>query len=141
VESVQETLARTTLGGLRQGSRVNLERPLKVGDRLGGHFVMGHVDGKGRVAERRMLEESAVFRIDLPESLSPLVAEKGSVTVDGISLTVVDVGADFFTFSAIPHTLEATTLSERQPGDGVNLEVDMVARYLKRLLAGDEAEV
>ena len=138
VESVQETLNRTTLGRLEAGVQVNLELPLRVGDRLGGHFVMGHVDATGRVLERQVVDESAVFRIEMPRSLARFVTEKGSVTVDGISLTVVSAEAGAFTFAAIPHTLAETTLSQREPGDAVNLEVDMVARYLEGLIPGAE---
>lgn len=132
-ESVQETLERTTLGRLRAGDRVNLERSLKLSDRLGGHLVAGHVDGLGRVQERRRWADNVVFRIGMPVELARFVAGKGSIAVDGISLTVVSAGARDFTVAVIPHTMEATTIGERRVGDAVNLEVDMVARYLERL--------
>ncbi len=132
-ESVSETLERTTMGKLKTGDRVNLERSLKLSDRLGGHLVSGHVDGLGRVLERRRWADNVVFRIGMPAELAPFVADKGSIAVDGISLTVVSAGARDFTVSVIPHTMEATTISERRVGDTVNLEVDMVARYLDRL--------
>ena len=132
-ESIQETLERTTLGRLKAGDRVNLERSLKLSDRLGGHLVAGHVDGVGRVRERRRWSDNVVFRIGMPAVLARFVAGKGSIAVDGISLTVVSVGAGEFTVAVIPHTMEATTIGERRVGDAVNLEVDMVARYLERL--------
>ena len=138
-ESIQETLERTTLGRLRAGDRVNLERSLKLSDRLGGHLVAGHVDGVGRVQERRLWEDNVVLRIGMPAELARYVAGKGSIAVDGISLTVVSAGARDFTVAVIPHTMEATTIGERRVGDAVNLEVDMVARYLERL-TGRHAE-
>ena len=132
-ESVSETLERTTLGRLKTGDRVNLERSLKLSDRLGGHLVAGHVDGMGRVRERRRWADNVVFRIGMPAELVPFVANKGSIAVDGISLTVVSARARDFTVTVIPHTMEVTTIGERRVGDAVNLEVDMVARYLDRL--------
>lgn len=134
-ESVAETLRRTTLGRLRAGERVNLERSLRVGDRLGGHLVAGHVDGVGRVADRSDGPAESVFQFELPEGLEKYIAEKGSVAVDGISLTVVGVAGRRFTVAIIPHTLRATTLSLRRPADPVNVEVDLVARYVERLMA------
>ena len=139
VESVEETLRRTTLGRKEVGDRINLERALRLDGRLGGHLVAGHVDGVGRMLERREAREGAVFRIGVPEGLSPYVAEKGSIAVDGISLTVASASGQDFTVAVIPHTLQATTLSERRTGDAVNLEVDMVARYLERLLRAGQA--
>ena len=132
-ESVLETLERTTLGRLKTGDRVNLERSLKLSDRLGGHLVAGHVDGMGRVLDRRQWADNMVFRIGMPAELTPYLAGKGSIAVDGISLTVVSAGARDFTVTVIPHTMEATTIGERRVGDAVNLEVDLVARYLERL--------
>ncbi len=140
VESVEETLRRTTLSRLRVGSRVNLERSVKAGERLGGHFVAGHVDGVGKVLERRESSDNVVFQVGLGADLAPYVAEKGSVAVDGISLTVVSASARDFTVAVIPHTLEVTTISERRAGDSVNLEVDMVARYIERLLTFEKQE-
>ncbi len=129
-----ETLGRTALGHLRPGSRVNLERPVTLQQRLGGHLVQGHVDGVGRVLARTPGEHWEVVRIGLPPDLARYVVEKGSITVDGVSLTVVEVGADSFTVSLIPTTLELTTLGRAQPGDPLNLEVDVVAKYVERLL-------
>ena len=138
-ESIQETLERTTLGRLKAGDRVNLERSLKLSDRLGGHLVAGHVDGVGRVRERRRWADNVVFRIGMPAVLARYVAGKGSIAVDGISLTVVSAGARDFTVAVIPHTMEATTIGERRVGDAVNLEVDMVARCTWRRLTGRHA--
>lgn len=132
-ESVSETLERTTLGRLKTGDRVNLERSLKLSDRLGGHLVAGHVDGMGTVMERRQRADNMTFRIGMPEDLAAYLANKGSIAVDGISLTIVAAGARHFTVTVIPHTVEATTIGERRVGDAVNLEVDLVARYLERL--------
>lgn len=129
-----ETLERSSLGALAPGSRVNLERPTAVGARLGGHIVQGHVDGTGTILERTPSEHWEIVRISLPAHLARYVVEKGSITVDGISLTVVDAGAEHFTVSLIPTTLALTTLGRKQPGDPVNLEVDVVAKYVERLL-------
>ncbi|GAA5047891.1 riboflavin synthase [Streptomyces similanensis] len=133
-----ETLKRSSLGVLAVGSRVNLERPTAVGARLGGHIVQGHVDGTGAVLERTPSEHWEIVKISLPAELARYVVEKGSITVDGISLTVVDAGADHFTVSLIPTTLALTTLGLKKAGDPVNLEVDVVAKYVERLL-GDRA--
>nr|WP_240955297.1 riboflavin synthase [Streptomyces thermoviolaceus] len=134
-----ETLKRSSLGVLTVGSRVNLERPTAVGARLGGHIVQGHVDGTGTILERTPSEHWEVVRISLPAHLARYVVQKGSITVDGISLTVVEAGEDFFTVSLIPTTLALTTLGLKQPGDPVNLEVDVVAKYVERLL-GDRVQ-
>lgn len=133
-----ETLDRSSLGALASGSRVNLERPTAVGDRLGGHIVQGHVDGTGEIVDRKPSENWEIVKISLPADLSRYVVEKGSITVDGISLTVVDAGPDYFTISLIPTTLALTTLGIKQPGDPVNLEVDIIAKYVERML-GDRA--
>ncbi|WP_407562991.1 riboflavin synthase [Streptomyces sp. 184] len=130
-----ETLNRSGLGGLGPGDRVNLERPTAVGGRLGGHLVQGHVDGTGEIMERKTSENWEVVKVALPAGLTRYVVEKGSITVDGVSLTVVDAGPDFFTVSLIPTTLALTTLGLKQPGDTVNLEVDVVAKYVERMLA------
>ncbi|MFC7511648.1 riboflavin synthase [Streptomyces thermocarboxydus] len=128
-----ETLKRSSLGALAVGSRVNLERPTAVGDRLGGHIVQGHVDGTGEILDRTL--RALGDRHDLlPADLSRYVVEKGSITVDGISLTVVDAGRDHFTVSLIPTTLALTTLGIKKPGDPVNLEVDVIAKYVERML-------
>ncbi|MFI7612280.1 riboflavin synthase [Nonomuraea terrae] len=135
-----ETLERSSLGALRPGSRVNLERPVAVGDRLGGHIVQGHVDATGTIVERKISDNWEVVKISLPASVARYVVEKGSITVDGVSLTVVDAGPDFFTVSLIPTTLALTTLGIKGPGDPVNLEVDVIAKYVERLLTpGSEA--
>ncbi|MGW2959873.1 riboflavin synthase [Streptomyces sp. NPDC001220] len=132
---MQETLKRSSLGALDVGSRVNLERPTAVGSRLGGHIVQGHVDGTGQVLARTPSENWEIVKVSLPADLARYVVEKGSITVDGISLTVVEAGPDYFTVSLIPTTLDLTTLGRKQPGDPVNLEVDIVAKYVERLLA------
>ncbi|MEU9794238.1 riboflavin synthase [Streptomyces sparsogenes] len=132
-----ETLNRSSLGALAVGSRVNLERPMALGGRLGGHLVQGHVDGTGTIVERKLSEHWEIVRISLPADLSRYVVEKGSITVDGISLTVVDAGSDYFTVSLIPTTLALTTLGVKQPGDPVNLEVDVLAKYVERLMGKD----
>jgi riboflavin synthase len=134
-----ETLRRSSLGVLTVGSRVNLERPTAVGARLGGHIVQGHVDGTGTILDRTPSEHWEIVKISLPAGLARYVVEKGSITVDGISLTVVEAGEDFFTVSLIPTTLALTTLGIKQPGDPVNLEVDVVAKYVERLL-GDRVQ-
>jgi riboflavin synthase len=134
-----ETLDRSSLGALTVGSRVNLERPMAVGERLGGHIVQGHVDGTGQVIERKPSENWEIVKISLPADLTRYVVEKGSITVDGISLTVVEAGIDHFTVSLIPTTLDLTTLGRKQPGDPVNLEVDVIAKYVERLLGSQGA--
>ena len=145
---VAETLRRTALGRLATGARVNLERPLALGGRLGGHLVQGHVDGVGRVLDRRAVGpersgepqggapvgQGTQLRVGLPEDLARYVVEKGSIAVDGVSLTVAAVGPDWFAVALVPHTLAATTLGERGPGDPVHLEVDVVAKYVERLV-------
>jgi riboflavin synthase len=125
-----ETRRRTTLGDLAPGDPVNLERPVRLQDRLGGHLVQGHVDAVGEV-----VAPVPELRIRMPEGLLRYVVEKGSITVDGVSLTVVDALDDGFTVAVIPHTAEVTTLGHRTPGQGVNLEVDVMAKYAERLLA------
>ncbi|MFB7940732.1 riboflavin synthase [Streptomyces sp. NPDC056049] len=135
-----ETLKRSSLGALEPGSRVNLERPMAVGGRLGGHIVQGHVDGTGTILERTPSEHWEIVRVGLPAPLARYVVEKGSITVDGVSLTVVEVGDDWFTISLIPTTLALTTLGHKQPGAPVNLEVDVIAKYVERLLGTDGRE-
>jgi riboflavin synthase len=130
-----ETLHRSSLGALAPGSRVNLERPMTLGGRLGGHLVQGHVDGTGTITERIPGEQWEVVRISLPAPLARYVVEKGSITVDGVSLTVVDAADDHFTISLIPTTLALTTLGIKKVGDPVHLEVDVLAKYVERLLA------
>jgi riboflavin synthase len=132
-DAVPETLARTTLGGWRPGTRVNLERALRLSDRLGGHLVQGHVDAVGQVVERVPEGQGARLAIALPASIAPLVAEKGSVAVDGVSLTVARVTRDRFEVALIPETLARTVLGDAAPGTRVNLEADVVARHVARL--------
>jgi riboflavin synthase len=133
---MRETLDRTTLGALAPGDRVNLERAVPVDGRLGGHLVQGHVDGVGRVLERWPGERWESVRFAVPARLARYVAEKGSVAVDGVSLTVAAVDDAGFTVGLIPTTLEATTLGRAAPGTPVNLEVDVLAKYVERLLGG-----
>lgn len=130
-DAVAETLSRTNLGGLAPGDPVNLERPLMAGGRLGGHIVQGHVDGVGAV-----VQAAPDLRVQAGPSVMAYLVEKGSVTVDGVSLTVVSVLDDSFTVAVIPHTMEVTTLGRRKAGDLVNLEVDLIAKYTERLLRG-----
>lgn len=132
VEVSGETLDRTGLAGWNEGHAVNLERALKAGDELGGHIVSGHVDGLGQVLSVTPEGGSRRIGFSAPRPLMRLIAEKGSICVDGVSLTVNAVSADAFEVNVIPHTLEATTLGRLQPGDRVNLEIDMLARYLAR---------
>ncbi|TJZ44150.1 riboflavin synthase [Streptomyces piniterrae] len=135
-----ETLKRSSLGALAAGSRVNLERPMALGGRLGGHLVQGHVDGTGTIAERTPGEHWEIVKISLPATLARYVVEKGSITVDGVSLTVVDAADDYFTISLIPTTLDLTTLGIKKVGDPVNLEVDVLAKYVERLLGRGTAQ-
>jgi riboflavin synthase len=129
-----ETLNRSALAELRPGSRVNLERAVTLATRLGGHLVQGHVDGTGRIASRRKEEHWDVVEIATTPQVLRYIVEKGSITVDGVSLTVVGVGAESFTVSLIPTTLELTTLGLREVGEAVNLEVDVLAKYVERFL-------
>ena len=131
-----ETVARTTLGKLGQGARVNLERPLRLGDRLGGHMVAGHVDGVGHIAQVAPRAESVDVTIRAPGELRRYVIEKGSIAVDGISLTVNAVDGETFTVSLIPHTQSATTLAQKGTGGLVNLEVDLIGKYVEKLVGG-----
>jgi len=135
----RETLSRTTLGDLKPGSRVNLELALTPTTRLGGHIVSGHVDGVGEVVERKADARSVRFAIEAPANLAKYIAEKGSICVDGVSLTVNSVDGLRFDLNIVPHTLAETTIEEYQPGRKVNLEVDLLARYLERLLLGEKA--
>jgi riboflavin synthase len=135
---MQETLDRSSLGALQTGTRVNLERPMTLTARLGGHLVQGHVDGVGTIVSRQPSENWEVVTVSLPSAISRYVVEKGSITVDGISLTVTEVTDSTFSVSLIPATLELTTLGRKTVGDPVNLEVDVVAKYVERLL-GDRA--
>jgi riboflavin synthase len=135
VELSPETLARTTLGALVAGSPVNLEPALRMGDVLGGHWVQGHVDGTLAVLARRDLEDHRELTFELPEAYRGLVVEKGSVTLDGVSLTVAGLAAAAFSVALIPHTLEVTTLAFLEPGHRVNFEADILAKYVQRAVA------
>jgi riboflavin synthase len=138
VEAIPETLSRTNLGGLVAGARTNLELSLKIGDELGGHLVSGHIDGVGEVVSIVHEGESWRIRIGMPLALAKYLAEKGSIAVDGVSLTVASVGKTddqhWFEVTIIPHTTQVTTLGELKPGSRVNLEVDILARYVARML-------
>ena len=131
---MRETLDRSALGALEVGSPVNLERPMRLDGRLGGHLVQGHVDGTGTVLDRTPSTHWQVVRVSLPAGLARYVVEKGSITVDGVSLTVAAVDDASFSVSLIPTTLALTTLGRKKPGDPVNLEVDVVAKYVERLV-------
>lgn len=136
---MKETLDRSSLGALRPGSRVNLERAVRADQRLGGHIVQGHVDGTAVVLSREPGEHWEVVRLSLPAGLARYVVEKGSIAVDGVSLTVAGVAEDSFAVSLIPTTLELTTLGRKQPGEPVNLEVDVIAKYVEKLTQGAAA--
>lgn len=136
VQAGPETLLRTNLGGKGAGDRVNLERSLRVGDRLGGHFVQGHVDTTAGLIERRTEGEWDFLAFRIGGEWTPLMVEKGSIAVDGVSLTLVEVGMDTFSVMLIPHTLAATTLGALRVGDRVNIEADMLAKHVRKLLGG-----
>ncbi|HEX2447586.1 MAG TPA: riboflavin synthase [Methyloceanibacter sp.] len=133
VDASNETLARTTLGTWRVGRRINLERALALGDELGGHFLTGHVDGRAKIVARDPDGESVRFVVESPPELAPFIAEKGSIALDGVSLTVNAVNATRFGVNVIPYTLAHTTWGDLGPGDLLNLEVDLLARYVARL--------
>ena len=138
VDATPETLSRTTLENLERGRKVNLEKALTLAKPLSGHLVQGHVDGLGRVAGIRREGNSTVLTIETERSLLLSMVKKGSVTVDGVSVTVAALGEESFSISVIPHTLERTSLKERRVGDRVNLEVDIIGKYVHRFLAGGE---
>ena len=131
---MQETLDKTSLAGVAPGDRVNLERAVTADKRLGGHIVQGHVDGVGEILRRTPSEHWEVVEVSLPAHLAPYLVDKGSITVDGVSLTVVEAREDSFTVSLIPETLARTTLGDRAVGDRVNLEVDIIAKHVEKLL-------
>ncbi len=133
-----ETLARTTLGNLRVGKRVNLERSLKVGDRLGGHWVTGHIDGTGELAARRDMGSNLVLVVRATPALLRYIVEKGSISIAGVSLTVNAVDAETFSVAIIPHTRDMTTLGDLAIGDRVNLETDILAKHVEKLLGGSK---
>lgn len=132
-EAVPETMQLTTLGRLKVGDRVNVEPSLRPGDRLGGHFVLGHVDGVGTIESKEPLGESAFMWIRVAPDISEFLARKGSVAVDGVSLTVVDIKPEAFSVALVPFTLKTTTLGCKSKGDGVNVEIDILARYVHKL--------
>ena len=134
VDAAAETLRMTTAGAWKQGARLNLERALKVGDELGGHIVAGHVDGVAELVSRQDLTDMARLTLRVPRELMRFVASKGSVALDGVSLTVNEVTADTFSVLIIPHTLSVTTLGTTKTGDTMNLEIDLMARYAARLM-------
>ncbi len=134
VDVSDETLSKTTLGLWRNGRRINLERSLRAGDELGGHLVSGHVDGVAEIVGVTPAGFSKIFEVRAPDALAKYVAPKGSVALNGVSLTVNEVSGSLFTINLIPATLEATTFGEKKPGDAVNLEADLIARYVARLL-------
>lgn len=135
VDVSPESLTRTGLGRLQTGSRVNLERALRLSDRLGGHLVSGHVDTQGRVEQRRAAGDFTLFTFSLDPALTKYIIEKGSITINGVSLTVNSCDRDRFSVSIIPHTLAVTTLGQLKQGDLVNLEVDMIGKYVEKLLS------
>jgi riboflavin synthase len=137
---MRETLDKTSLGSLEPGGRVNLERAVTPQTRLGGHIVQGHVDGTGTIVRREPSEHWEVVEVALPAGLARYVVDKGSIAVDGVSLTVVEAGEESFTVSLIPETLARTTLGHKGPGEPVNLEVDVVAKYVERLVARPQEE-
>ena len=134
-EAGPETLAKTSLGNKRIGDFINLERSLQVGDRLGGHLVTGHVDAVGTLDQRLDEQQWATFWFQVPEALTRQMAPKGSITVEGVSLTLVEVESQRFSVALIPHTLDATTLGNLQPGDKVNLETDLLAKYVEQQMS------
>lgn len=134
-----ETLSRTNLGKLGPGDRVNIERSLRVGDRLGGHFVQGHIDGPGRVTRIDRDGDWVNMHFSVAPALARQMVVKGSIAVDGVSLTLVTVGSDSFSIALIPHTLDVTTLGARRVGDSVNIETDIVGKYLEKLLSQQSA--
>lgn len=140
VDVSPESLARTGLGRLQTGSRVNLERALRLSDRLGGHLVSGHIDGVGQVEQRRPSGDFTLFSFSLDPDLTRYVVEKGSITINGVSLTVNTCERNRFSVSIIPHTLSITTLGELKEGDRVNIEVDIIGKYVEKLLAVQSAE-
>ncbi len=133
-----ETLRKTNLGTLRIGERVNLEGALKLGERLGGHFVTGHIDGVGTIKKKIKEGDTFLFEIEAPDEIMDYIIPKGSIALDGISLTVVDFNKNRFSVSIIPHTLEATTLGFKKVGNKVNLEADMIGKYVFKMIKGEK---
>ncbi len=137
-DSVEETLRLTNIGEWRTGTRVNLERSLRVGSRLDGHWVTGHVDGRATILDRSSTQHAAEFWLRAPDDLARQIARKGSVALDGVSLTVTDVNENEFGVAIIPFTLDHTTLKDRQPGDKIHIETDVLAKYVERLLGSSD---
>lgn len=135
-----ETLDKTTLKYLKNGSPVNLERALSLGDRMGGHLVQGHVDGVGSIMQKEKLDIAIIYKIKAPAAVLKYTVPKGSIAIDGISLTVIDVFPDSFTVSLIPHTAHLTVLGDKSTGDPVNLESDIIGRYVEKLLGNSSTE-
>lgn len=140
VDVMAETLRRTYFGQIHSGERVNLERALRAGDRLGGHMVSGHIDGTGTILDRTEEDNAVWFSIGAPAEVLRYIIEKGSIAIDGISLTVANVTESSFSVSIIPHTLEETNLFWKKPGNPVNLECDMVGKYIEKLITHDTAQ-
>jgi riboflavin synthase len=140
VDVSPETISRSTLGALRPGSRVNLERALRLSDRLGGHLVSGHVDGVGEIVDKRSAGGFLLFSIAIPRHLERYIIEKGSVAVDGVSLTVNVCGKGVISLAIIPHTVRLTTMGLRERGDKVNIEVDLIGKYIEKLLMAGRTE-
>lgn len=141
VDVMPETLRRTNLDGLKVGHKVNLERPLVYGGRVGGHLVQGHIDGTGWVKSIEPQGDARIMKIAAPPELMSFIVEKGFIAVDGVSLTVVERGTDFLTVSLVGYTLDNTNLSGKNPDDRVNLEVDIMAKYIKQLIAGERTQI
>lgn len=137
----RETLDRTSIGQASSGAQLNLEKALAVGDRLGGHMVSGHVDGLGKIIDLSPSARSVKFRIQVPASLERYIAEKGSICIDGVSLTVNNIGPEWFEINIIPHTMQETIIQHYKLGHIVNLEVDLIARYLERLIPGQQTGI
>jgi riboflavin synthase len=133
-----ETLKSTTISTLKEGSYVNLERALAINGRLGGHIVLGHVDGIGKVVEVKRDDETLLLKVEIPKELSRYVVKKGSIALDGISLTINETSSNILSFKIIPHTLKNTTLAKKRDGDLLNLEVDILGKYVEKLMAGGE---
>ena len=140
VDVVSKTLVATTLGNLRLREQVNLERSLKWGERIGGHFVLGHVDGVGQIVRRKVQGKDLIVDIEVPSQVAQLLVPKGSIAVDGISLTVQKISARTVTIAVIPHTAKHTTLGRKKRGDSVNLEADVIAKHLARLVRSGSSE-
>lgn len=130
-----QTRQKTSLGKLKIGEQVNTERALKAQDRLGGHFVTGHVDGVGKIFKITQTSEDTIFEIEIPDDLSKYIISKGSIAIDGVSLTIADIYKNRFSTSVIPHTLKVTNLSKKKKGDAVNIEVDLIGKYIEKLLS------